>query len=103
MSKAYGVKVLPQISLFRPGYGQVLSCQAVPSKLKTIKKNVAKMLENQGKFFKLDPNGMLVVLDEDPAPERQQAKVEAQKLASSTGGLFEKLMASAGGRCDLVA
>ena len=103
MSKAYGVKVLPQISLFRPGYGQVLSCQAVPSKLKTIKKNVAKMLENQGKFFKLDPNGMLVVLDEDPAPERQQAKVEAQKLASSTGGLFEKLMASAGGRCALVA
>eukprot|EP00892_Ulva_mutabilis_P009776 jgi/Ulvmu1/7170/UM034_0078.1 len=97
MSKQYGVKVLPQISLFRPGYGQLLSCQAVPSKLKTLKKNLLKMLDNPGKFFKLDPNGMLVVLDEDPTPEAQQAKKEAQKLAASTGGLFEKLMKAAGG------
>lgn len=100
MSKKYGVKVLPQVSLFRPGYGQLLSSQAVPSKLKVLKKNVLKMLDHPDKFFKLDPNGSVVVLDKDPSPERRQAKEEAKELAKSTGGLFEKLMASAGVRCD---
>lgn len=96
MTRTYGVKVLPQVSLFRPGYGEVLASQAVPSKIKTLKKNILKVLDHPDKFFKLDPNGSVAVLDEDPAPERRQAKKEAKQLAQSTGGLFEKLMASAG-------
>lgn len=94
------MKVLPQITLYRPGHGQLLQFQSVPSKLKVAKKNISKILEHPTKFFKLDPNGMVTVLDEDPSPQQAQAKQDAQKLKASTGGLFEKLMSSAGVRCS---
>ena len=99
LSREQGVKVLPQITLFRPGYGPLLQFQSVPSKLKVAKKNISTILEHPTKFFKLDPNGFVKVLDKDPAPQQQKAKQDAQKLKASTGGLFEKLMSSAGVRC----
>jgi hypothetical protein len=70
----------------------------VTSKLQVAKKNIGIILANPTKFFKLDPNGYVVVLDEDPAPQEAQNKAEAEKLRASSGGLFEKLMASSGVR-----
>lgn len=98
LSREQGVRVLPQITLFRPGHGSLLQFQSVPSKLKIAQKNIITMLDNPTKFFKLDPNGYVMVLDKDPAPQQAQAMQEAQKLKASTGGLFDKLMASAGVR-----
>lgn len=99
LSREEGVKVLPQITLFRPGHGQLLQFQSVPSKLKVAKKNISKILEHPTKFFKLDPNGFVMVLDKDPAPQNAKAKQDAKKLKASTGGLFDRLMSSAGVRC----
>lgn len=93
------VQVLPQITLYRPGHGRLLQFQSVPSKLKVAKKNITTMLANPTKFFKFDPNGFVMVLDKDPAPQQAKAKEEAKQLRASTGGLFEKLMSSAGVKC----
>jgi hypothetical protein len=87
------------VTLYRPGYGPVLQFQAVASKLKVAKLNMTTMLEHPTKFFKLDPNGHVVVLDEDPTPQQEKAKADAAQLRASTGGLFEKLMASPAARC----
>ena len=86
-----------QIGLYRPNHGRLIAFQAVPSKLKSIKKNVETVLANTDKFFKLDPNGYAVPVDTDPTPELTQARADAEKLAASTGSLYERLMAQANG------
>jgi hypothetical protein len=98
LSREQGVKVIPQVTLYRPGHGKLLQFQSVPSKLQVARKNIGTILANPTKFFKLDLNGYVVVLDEDPAPRQAQNNLEAQKLKASTGGLFEKLMSAASAR-----
>jgi hypothetical protein len=69
--------------------------------MKVIKANIEKVVANPTKFFKLDPNGYALPVDTDPTPELQEQQREAEKLKSSTGGLFEHLMATANGKCAL--
>lgn len=97
LAKAQHVKALPQVGLYRPGHGRLLAFQAVPSKMKIIKANLNTVLDSPGKYFKLDPNGYAMVLDEDPTPEITAARKKAKALAASTGSLFEHLMATANG------
>jgi hypothetical protein len=100
IARVQQIKALPQVGLYRPNHGQLLTFQAVPSRMKVVKKNIATALAHPDKFFRLDPNGLATVVDKDPTPELTAIKHEAKKLKSSTAGLFEHLLATASGRCD---
>lgn len=95
LAKQEGVKALPQVGLYRPGVGFLISFQAVPSKMKVAKQNLDAVLDNPTKFFKTDPNGFFVPTDEDPAGRQAASKAAAAQLKASTGGLFEKLLKQA--------
>lgn len=99
IAKAQQIKALPQVGLYRPNHGQLLTFQAVPSRMKVVKKNIQTALKHPDKFFKLDPNGNATVVDTDPTPELTAIKDEAKKLKASTSGLFEHLLATANDRC----
>lgn len=94
-SKDLGVKALPFVQLYKAGEStELVGFQAVPSRSKAIRGNLKVVLDNPGKWFRLDPNGFVVVSDVPPPDAQAKAKRAAQLDAMRQKGnsLFDHLM-----------
>lgn len=98
-SKDLGVKALPYVQLYRTGQrSELVGFQATKPRAKAITQNMQTVLKNaDAEWFRLDPNGFVIVSTQPPPDAAAKAKRAAQleAMRSTTASLHGRLMAVA--------